>query len=150
MSHRFRSAAFGLSICLLPAACSDQTPGIEPGLATQNAGADCDAADLVLHNTTIYTANDNQWTASALAVLGDRIVYVGDESGIEPYLCSSAQIFDLTGRTVFAGFTDAHQHLEGIGRRTKTLSLFGIPTLTETVAVVMFVADKTIKEQSCL
>ena len=84
MSHRFRSAAFGLSICLLPAACSDQTAGIEPDLATQNAGADCEAADLVLHKTTIYTANDNQWTASALAVLRDRIVYVGDESGIEP------------------------------------------------------------------
>ena len=46
------------------------------------------------------------------------------------------QIFDLTGRTVFAGFTDAHQHLEGIGRRTKTLSLFGIPTLAETVAAI--------------
>ncbi len=136
MSHRFRSAAFGLSICLLPAACSEQTPGNEPGLATQNASADCEAADLVLHNTTIYTANDNQWTASTVAVRGDRIVYVGDESGIEPYLCGSAQILDLTGRTVFAGFTDAHQHLEGIGRRTKTLSLFGIPTLAETVAAI--------------
>ena len=73
MSQRFRSAAFGLSICLLPAACSDQTAGIEPDLATQNAGEDCEAADLVIHNTTIYTANDNQWTASALAVLGTAL-----------------------------------------------------------------------------
>ncbi|MEL0289229.1 MAG: amidohydrolase, partial [Gammaproteobacteria bacterium] len=34
------------------------------------------------------------------------------------------------------GFTDAHQHLEGVGRRTKTLSLFGIDTLSGTVQAI--------------
>ena len=136
MSHRFRLATLGLSSFLLLAACNDQTPPKDLGLALQEASANCEAADLVLHNTTIYTANDSQWTASALATQGDRIVYVGDESGIEPYLCGNAQVFDLAERTVFPGFTDAHQHLEGIGRRTKTLSLFGITTLAETVAAI--------------
>ncbi|MGB4246191.1 MAG: amidohydrolase, partial [Pseudohongiellaceae bacterium] len=45
-------------------------------------------------------------------------------------------VIDLSGKTVFAGFTDSHQHLEGVGRRTKTLSLFGIGTLTETVQTI--------------
>ncbi len=98
--------------------------------------ADCQEASLVLHNTRVYTSNDEQWTAEAVAVLGDRIVYVGDNDGIGRYLCGDAEILDLAGNTVFAGFTDSHQHLEGIGRRTKTLSLFGIPTLTETVAAI--------------
>jgi predicted amidohydrolase YtcJ len=43
---------------------------------------------------------------------------------------------DLGGSTVFPGFTDSHQHLEGIGRRTRTLSLFGIPTLEQTIAAI--------------
>jgi len=98
--------------------------------------ADCQEASLVLHNTRVYTSNDEQWTAEAVAVLGDRIVYVGDNDGIGRYLCGDAEILGLAGNTVFAGFTDSHQHLEGIGRRTKTLSLFGIPTLTETVAAI--------------
>ncbi len=98
--------------------------------------ADCQAADLVLHNTRIYTANDNQWTAEAVAVLGERIVFVGNNDAVGRYMCGQAEVIDMSGNTVFAGFTDSHQHLEGVGRRTKTLSLFGIPTLADTVAAI--------------
>ena len=106
------------------------------------AQSDCESADLVLYNTTIYTANDNQWTAEAVASLEGRIVFVGSNQDVQRYLCGEggdgggAQALDLNGRTVFAGFTDSHQHLEGVGRRTKTLSLFGIPTLQETVQAI--------------
>jgi predicted amidohydrolase YtcJ len=93
-------------------------------------------ADLVIHNTSIYTSNDDQWSAEAVAVRGDRIIYVGDNDGAASYMCGDASVMDLSGRTVYAGFTDSHQHLEGVGRRTKTLSLFGIPTLSETVAAI--------------
>jgi predicted amidohydrolase YtcJ len=51
-------------------------------------------------------------------------------------MCDSARVIDLAGKTVFAGFTDSHQHLEGVGKRTKTLSLFGIATLRETVQTI--------------
>ena len=49
------------------------------------------------------------------------------------YMCGSANVIDMAGNTVYAGFTDSHQHLEDVGRRTKTLSLFGISTLRATV-----------------
>ena len=94
----------------------------------------CLEADLVLHNTTVYTANDQQWTANAVASLDDKIVFVGSNEDAKPYMCGSARIINMAGNTVYAGFTDGHQHLEGVGRRTKTLSLFGIPSLQETVA----------------
>ena len=51
-------------------------------------------------------------------------------------MCDSARVIDLAGSTVFAGFTDSHQHLAGVGKRTKTLSLFGISTLQETVQTI--------------
>lgn len=101
-----------------------------------SSNSTCLAADLVLHNTTIYTANERQWTAQAVATLGDTIVFVGSNEGIERYKCGSATVLDMAGKTVYAGFTDSHQHLEGVGRRTKTLSLFGIPTLKETVSTI--------------
>lgn len=114
------------------------TAGLAGMLVAPLAGAQsrCEEADLVLHNTTIYTANDAQWTAEAVASRGGRIVFVGSNEDVQPYLCGGAQVIDLAGRTVFAGFTDSHQHLEGVGRRTKTLSLFGIPTLSETVQAI--------------
>ncbi|NVK55500.1 MAG: amidohydrolase [Alteromonadaceae bacterium] len=102
----------------------------------------CLEADLVLFNTTIYTANDQQWTAQAVASLGNKIVFVGSNQAAEDYMCGDAEIFDLAGKTVYAGLTDSHQHVEGVGRRTKTLSLFGIPTLKETVTSIASWAEK--------
>lgn len=96
----------------------------------------CEPADLVLHNTTVYTANDQQWTAEAVASRDGRIIFVGSNADAARFMCGSANVMDLNGKTVFAGFTDSHQHLEGVGRRTKTLSLFGITTLTETVQTI--------------
>lgn len=103
---------------------------------SQSSAQGCLDADLVMHNTTVYTSNDQLWTAEAVASLGDKIIFVGSNDGAASYMCGSANIIDMAGKTVFAGFTDSHQHLEGVGRRTKTLSLFGIPTLAETVQTI--------------
>ena len=121
--------AFGL------AACSPESPDTAPGNAAALETA-CEQADLVLYNTTIYTSNADQWTAEAVASKDGQIVFVGSNTEAEEYMCGSVQALDLEGRTVYAGFTDSHQHLEGVGRRTKTLSLFGIGTLQETVQTI--------------
>jgi len=121
--------AFGL------AACSPESPDTAPGNAAAAETA-CERADLVLYNTTIYTSNADQWTAEAVASKDGQIVFVGSNTEAEEYMCGSVQALDLEGRTVYAGFTDSHQHLEGVGRRTKTLSLFGIGTLQETVQTI--------------
>ncbi len=124
-----------LPALLLLAACSDESSNIDT-LESAVASTDCTQADLVLHNTSVYTSNENQWTAEAVASKDGRIVFVGSNLNAVEYMCDSARVIDLAGRTVFAGFTDSHQHLEGVGKRTKTLSLFGIATLQETVQTI--------------
>lgn len=104
--------------------------------ATEEIAAECLLADMVLHNTKIYTAHDAQWTAEATAVLGDKIIFVGSNADAAKYMCGDAQIMDMAGKYVYAGFTDSHQHVEGVGQRPKTLSLFGIATLKETVDAI--------------
>lgn len=126
-----------ISSLLLGCGDSDTAPlASQPNASGQQASGNCLDADLVLHNTRVYTSDDSQWTAEAVAVVGDRIVYVGDNDGVGDYLCGTARELDLAGNVVYAGFTDSHQHLEGVGRREKTLSLFGIPTLGETIAAI--------------
>ncbi|MFZ8891305.1 MAG: amidohydrolase family protein, partial [Pseudomonadales bacterium] len=117
--------------------------------ATQPAGAatSCLAADYVLQGQRIYTANEAQWTAERGAVKGDRIVFVGTSREAEATLCTGTEVIDLGGAVIYPGFTDSHQHLEGVGRRTKTLSLFGIPTLEETVGAIRAWAQ-TVPEES--
>ena len=136
MASVLKLTAGVLSTACLLAACSDNSPASSASPVASSHSQECMPADLVIHNTSIYTSNDDQWSAEAVAVRGDRIIYVGDNDGAASYMCGDASVMDLSGRTVYAGFTDSHQHLEGVGRRTKTLSLFGIPTLSETVAAI--------------
>ena len=96
----------------------------------------CNSSDAVFHNGAIYTADDKNWQAEVVAVENGRIVFVGKEADAAPWYCGAEKRIDLKGSTLFPGFTDSHQHLEGIGKRTRTLSLFGIPTLKATVAEI--------------
>ena len=96
----------------------------------------CRTADLLLHNAVIYTADEFNSTHQALVIDDGRFVFVGTDEAAKEGWCDTARVIDLKGATVFPGFTDSHQHLEGVGRRTKTLSLFGIDSLDKTVAAI--------------
>ncbi|WP_238528960.1 amidohydrolase [Glaciecola punicea] len=105
-------------------------------VAASATSSKCIRADMVLYNTKIYTANEAQWTAEATAILGDKIIFVGTNAKAVNYMCGGAQIMNMAGKYVYAGFTDSHQHVEGVGQRPKTLSLFGINSLKETVNAI--------------
>ena len=68
------------------------------------------AADLVFRNGPIYTVSSPTLWADALAVRGERIVAVGAESLVDPYVGSSTRVIDLDGRLLLPGFHDAHLH----------------------------------------
>ena len=70
-----------------------------------------DTADSVFHNGRIYTMDDNQPWARALAAVGDRLVFVGDNEGAKKYIGSETNVIDLGGRMVMPGIHDAHTHL---------------------------------------
>ncbi len=69
------------------------------------------AVDLIVHDAHILTLDANDTRATAMAVLGERIVAVGDESLLARY--RGRQTLDLDGRTVMPGFVDSHIHVSG-------------------------------------
>ena len=102
----------------------------------------CEVSDLLLYNARIHTPikvdvdsrGFDTATYEALAVKDGVFVFVGSDADSQEWKCGASKVMDLQGSAVFPGFTDSHQHLEGVGRRTKTLSLFGIPSLKATVS----------------
>src|SRR6266480_787340 len=96
--------------------------------------AEAGSVDLVLANGNIYTVNEKQPRAEAIAVKGDRIVFVGSNDDAKKF--PGAKVIDLRGRTVVPGLTDSHCHIFGIGEREMRLNLEGINSLEDFLARV--------------
>src|SRR2546423_3893535 len=111
------------------------------GLATA-AFAD-EPAQTVFVNGNIYTMNERQPHAEAIAVKGDRIVFVGSNDDAKKFQTSGARTVDLAGKTVVPGLTDSHCHIFGIGERELTLNLEGTNTLEDFLAKVKERVAKT-------
>ena len=75
-------------------------------------------AETIFINGNIYTVNDKQPFAQAIAAKGDRIIFVGANSWTPNNSgATKPRIVDLAGKTVTPGFTDSHCHIFGIGER---------------------------------
>src|ERR1043165_6017621 len=100
------------------------------------------AADIVFRNGNVYTANDKAPRAQAIAVKGDRIVFVGSNEAAQKFVGTNTRVVDLKGNTVLPGFTDSHQHLSGVGQREMTLNLEGTTSLDDLLAKVKARVDQ--------
>jgi predicted amidohydrolase YtcJ len=67
--------------------------------------------DRLFVNARIWTGDTLRPEATALALRGDRIVAVGDDSTVRALADASTRVEDLGGRRMLPGFHDAHWHL---------------------------------------
>lgn len=88
-------------------------------------------ATLVLRNANIYTVDDAAPHADAIAVRGDRIVFVGANGGVAAYIGPETRVLDLKGATLVPGLTDAHYHFLGVGSRELSFNLEGTRSLED-------------------
>jgi predicted amidohydrolase YtcJ len=79
-------------------------------LVTSQHEAIAQLPDIIILNAAIKTMDPSRPNASAVAVTGDRIVYVGDSSGARALAGKGTRIIDAKKRTVVPGFIDAHMH----------------------------------------
>jgi len=93
-------------------------------------------ADLIFTNGNVYTVTEKRPHAQAIAVKGDRIVFVGTNAAAKRFQGKNTRVVDLKGATVLPGLADAHAHFTGVGQREMTLNLEGITTLDEFLAKV--------------
>ena len=68
-------------------------------------------ADFIIENAKIFTSDPDMPQAEAVAVKGNRIIYVGTNDGAKEFQASSTRIIDGRGRTLTPGLIDSHFHL---------------------------------------
>ncbi|MGC2475443.1 MAG: amidohydrolase [Candidatus Sulfotelmatobacter sp.] len=66
--------------------------------------------ELILYNGNIWTVNDKLPRAQAIAISGGRILALGTDSEVLNLAAGLSKKLDLSGKTVFPGFIDAHAH----------------------------------------
>ena len=102
------------------------------------------AADLVVQNGNIYTVDVNSPKASAVAVKGGRIIAVGSNSDIDPFVGKKTRVVDLEGLTMIPGFIESHGHIMGLGSSKMKLDLNGIKDYDELVDIVANAVSETV------
>jgi hypothetical protein len=104
--------------------------------------AQIEPAELVLKNGNVYTVNDAQPKAEAIAIRYGHIVFVGSTADVKKYESKKTRVIDLKGKTVVPGLIDAHYHFAGVGFREMNLNLEGATSLEDFLARVKARVDK--------
>jgi predicted amidohydrolase YtcJ len=89
------------------------------------------AADLVVRNARIYTADPARPWAHALAVKDGRLSAVGEEADVGPQAGPATRVIDAGGRLVVPGLIDTHFHLPAGAQQLDAIDLQDAPDLAE-------------------
>ncbi|MDR0500626.1 MAG: amidohydrolase [Coriobacteriales bacterium] len=99
------------------ASCTSQAETNASGNATGATGfsttSSAIVADIIFKNAVVQTMVDENDVASAVAIKGDEIVYVGDDAGAKDFEGANTEVIDLQGQMLIPGFGDGHIHGPG-------------------------------------
>jgi predicted amidohydrolase YtcJ len=74
------------------------------------AGDPSGPADRLYRNGIIFTADAHHGMAEALAIRDGRIVYIGSDRGVTPFVGAATVSVDLKGQFLMPGLVDGHMH----------------------------------------
>jgi len=80
-------------------------------LACASAEQTREPADVVFTNGRVYTVDEAKPWADAVAVRGNKIVYVGDTAGAEALVGEGTERVDLAGKMLLPGYVSTHDHI---------------------------------------
>ena len=80
-------------------------------------------ADMIIHNGMIYTMNDLNPTAEAVAISSGKIIALGKYTDLDPLITPRTKIINLRGATMTPGIIEGHGHFYGLGLAKMQLDL---------------------------
>ncbi|MCX2972019.1 amidohydrolase [Halieaceae bacterium IMCC8485] len=99
-----------VSVALLLCACQAEPLFNSQAVEAVDRPAAENLASHVFVGAEIFTSSEKTPLASVMAISDDRIVYIGDPEGLEPFVSDSTITVDLQGKLILPGLIDAHTH----------------------------------------
>ena len=106
---------------MISACDTSDKPPVQTGLGAEPK------ADKVFFNGNIITVDDENPKATAVAVRGGLITYVGNAAGLQSLMADTTEKIDLQGKTVVPGFVDAHGHVVSAGLQAASANMLPVP-----------------------
>lgn len=107
---------------MTPAAAPNLSPGLAPSL--------------VLHGGCIHTGDQKLGRVKAISIRGQVILAAGSDAEILRNIGPDTLQIDLAGRSVIAGMTDGHAHLDREGLRRQLPSLARAETVDDVLDLI--------------
>lgn len=95
-----------------------------------------ETADTIIENGNVYTVNEAQPKAQAIAIKGDRILAIGSTEEIASYKGTETKTIDAAGQFVMPGFIEGHGHFAGLGNSLMNLNFLKSKTWEEIITMV--------------
>lgn len=89
-------------------------------------------ADSIYVNATIWTGDTANTSATAIAIKGNQIVYVG----IDPSVVNATEKIDLNGKMLLPGFIDNHTHFLSGGYNLTSVHLKDVQTKKDFIETI--------------
>jgi hypothetical protein len=102
---------------------------------------------LVLLNGNIYTMDEENPRANAVATYGSRIIAVGETDDVQRLVGRSTKVIDLQGKTVIPGLIDCHIHFVAYALRAQEITLDGVASLGEALEKIATRVETTKPEK---
>ena len=93
-------------------------------------------ADLIIHNANVYTVNEKQAQAQAIAIKDGIILHVGSNEEVEKFAGKASKKIDAIGQFVMPGFIEGHGHFSGMGSSLVNLNLLNTKSWNEVLSKV--------------
>ena len=111
-------------------------------LLSIHASLAAEKADLVLLGGHIITVDDACPSAEALACRQGHIMAVGSKTEISHHIGPDTKILDITGKTAYPGFIEAHAHFLDLGESRMILDLSKVTDWADLVEQVRHAAEE--------
>lgn len=93
-------------------------------------------ADLLITNAAVYTVDDANPHAQAVAVRGNRIVFVGRAADAQAWRGPRTEVLDAGGRTLLPGLIDSHFHLLWGSLKLADLQLWDVEEMAQLATLI--------------
>jgi hypothetical protein len=93
-------------------------------------------ANMVFTGGAVYRVTDMDPWATAVAITGKRITYVGDDAGATSFIGTNTRVVELGGKMLMPAFQDAHVHPVDSGMTFNQCAVFDLPKLEDLLAAI--------------